>query len=172
MVRPRQLDEAVTREEYDMIAMACGGICTCTTYAETVKARMDDNTLNLKRAIWTWARLVLSRVKAYGNKWYKWYVKQRLWQQKKTKTIPEQYRKYIPSSNSGRKEITIFRQNSENFFAFRERRKIPILWADSGAMCKGHRPPKAEDRPPLGRSARALISGSSNSRSRTSGGAA
>ena len=24
-----------------------------------------------------------------------WYVKQRLWQQKKTKTIPEQYRKYI-----------------------------------------------------------------------------
>ena len=25
---------------------------------------------------------------------YKWYVKQRLWQQKKTKTIPEQYRKY------------------------------------------------------------------------------
>ena len=45
--------------------------------------------------LWTWARLTLSRVKAYGNKWYKWYVKQRLWQQKKTKIIPEQYRKYI-----------------------------------------------------------------------------
>ena len=83
------LDEAVTREEYDMIAMAWRNL-----YAETVKARMDDKTLNLKRAIWTWARLVLSRVKAYGNKWHKWYVKQRLWQQKKTKTIPEQYRKY------------------------------------------------------------------------------
>ena len=53
-----------------------------------------DKTLNMKRAIWTWARLALSRVKAYGNKWYKWYVKQRLWQQKKTKTIPEQYRRY------------------------------------------------------------------------------
>ena len=39
-------------------------------YAETVKARMDD-TLNMKRAVWTWARLTLSRVKAYGNKWYK-----------------------------------------------------------------------------------------------------
>ena len=72
-----------------MIAMAWRSL-----YAETVKARMDDKTLNLKRAIWTWARLALSRVKAYGNKWYKWYVKQRLWQQKKTKTIPEQYRKY------------------------------------------------------------------------------
>ena len=56
---------------------------------------MDDKTLNLKRAIWTWARLALSRVEAYGNKWYKWYVKQRLWQQKKTKIIAEQYRKYI-----------------------------------------------------------------------------
>ena len=63
------LDEAVTREEYDMIAMAWRNL-----YAETVKARMDDKTLNLKRAIWTWARLALSRVKAYGNKWYKWYV--------------------------------------------------------------------------------------------------
>ena len=45
-------------------------------YAETVKARMDDKTLNLKRAIWTWARLALSRVKAYGNKWYKWYQRE------------------------------------------------------------------------------------------------
>ena len=73
-----------------MIAMAWRSL-----YAETVKARMDDKTLNMKRAIWTWARLTLSRVKAYGNQWYKWYVKQRLWQQKKTKTIPEQYyRKY------------------------------------------------------------------------------
>ena len=73
-----------------MIAMAWRSL-----YAETVKARMDDKTLNMKRAIWTWARLTLSRVKAYGNKWYKWYLKQRLWQPKKTKIIPEQYRKYI-----------------------------------------------------------------------------
>ena len=56
---------------------------------------MDDKTINMKRAIWKRARLALSRVKAYGKKWYKWYVKQRLWQQKKTKIIPEQYRKYI-----------------------------------------------------------------------------
>ena len=86
----RMMDEAVTREEFDMIAMAWRSL-----YAETVKARMDDKTLNMKRALWTWARLTLSRVKAYGNQWYKWYVKQRLWQQKKMKTIPEQYRKYI-----------------------------------------------------------------------------
>ena len=49
----------------------------------------------MTRAIWTWARLTLSRVKAYGDNWHKWYVKQILWQQKKTKTTPEQYRKYI-----------------------------------------------------------------------------
>ena len=76
-----------------MIAMAWRSL-----YAETVKARMDDKTLNMKRAIWTWARLTLFRVKAYGNKWYKWYVKQRLrsGSRKKTKTIPEhEYRKYI-----------------------------------------------------------------------------
>ena len=76
-----------------MIAMAWRSL-----YAETVKARMDDKTLDVKRAIWTWARLTLSRVKAYGNKWYKWYVKQRLrsGSRKKTKTIHEhEYRKYI-----------------------------------------------------------------------------
>ena len=64
-------------------------------YAETVKARMDDKTLNMKRAVWTWARLTLSRFKAYGSKGYKWYVGQRLGQQKKTKLIPEQHRRYI-----------------------------------------------------------------------------
>ena len=45
-----------------MIAMAWRSL-----YAETVKARMDDKTLNMKRAVWTWGRLTLSRVKAYGN---------------------------------------------------------------------------------------------------------
>ena len=83
-------NEVVSREEYDMIAMAWRSL-----YAETVKARMDDNALNMKRAVWTWARLTLSRVNAYGNKWYKWYVGQRLWQQKKTKLIPEHHRKYL-----------------------------------------------------------------------------
>ena len=65
-------------QEYDMVAVS--RMAWRSIYAKTVKARMDDKTLNLKRAIWTWARLALSRVKAYGNKWYKWYVKQRLWQ--------------------------------------------------------------------------------------------
>ena len=68
-------------------------------YAVTVKARMDDKTLNMKRAVWTWARLTLS---CRGSKHteisvvqLKWYVGQRLWQPKKTKMIPEQYRKYV-----------------------------------------------------------------------------
>ena len=72
-----------------MIAMAWRSL-----YAETVRARMEDETLNLTQAMWTWARLTLSRVKAYGAKWYKWYVGQRLWQQSKSKVIPEEYRKY------------------------------------------------------------------------------
>ena len=63
-------------------------------YAEAVRARMDDVALNLKQAVRIWARLTLSRVKAYGAKWYKWYVGQRLWQQSKSKVIPEEYRKY------------------------------------------------------------------------------
>ena len=29
-----------------------------------------------------------------GAKWYKWYVGQRLWQQSKSKVIPEEHRKY------------------------------------------------------------------------------
>ena len=64
--------------------------------AETVRARMDDVTLNLKQAVWIWARLTLSRVKAYGAKWCKSYVvgHERLWQQSKSKVIPEEYRKY------------------------------------------------------------------------------
>ena len=82
MAKSLGLADTRCREEYDMIAMAWRSL-----YAETVKARMDDKTLNMKRAVWTWARLTLSRVKAYGNKWYKWYVGQRLWQQKKTKLI-------------------------------------------------------------------------------------
>jgi hypothetical protein len=64
--------EAVSREEFDMIAMAWRSL-----YAETVRARMEDETLNLTQAMWTWARLTLSRVKAYGAKWNKWYVGQR-----------------------------------------------------------------------------------------------
>ena len=49
-----------------MIAMAWRSL-----YAETVRARMDDVALNLKQAVWIRARLTLSRVKAYGAKWYK-----------------------------------------------------------------------------------------------------
>ena len=46
-----------------MIAMAWRSL-----YAETVRARMENETLNLTQAVWTWARLTLSRVKAYGAK--------------------------------------------------------------------------------------------------------
>ena len=86
--RRGSLQRGIRQDRYG-IAMAWRSL-----YAETVRARMDDATLNFKQAIWIWARLVLSRVKAYGAKWYKWYVGQRFWQQSKSKVIPEKYRKY------------------------------------------------------------------------------
>ena len=57
---------------------------------------MDDVALNLKQAVWIRARLTLSRVKAYGAKWYKWYVGQRssLATEQIKCYIPEKYRKY------------------------------------------------------------------------------
>ena len=52
---------------------------------------LNKNALNGKK----WKSIILQRAsKAYGAKWYKWYVGQRLWQQSKSKVIPEEYRKY------------------------------------------------------------------------------
>ena len=78
---------------------------------------MDDVAINLKQAVWIWARLTISRVKVYGAKWHKWYVGQRLWQQSKSKIITEEYRKYtrnIRLSSSDLKGTITSRRNYGN----------------------------------------------------------
>ena len=39
-------------------------------------------------AYYNFTRLMISRVKAYGAKWRRWYLNQRLWQPKRTKIFP------------------------------------------------------------------------------------
>jgi hypothetical protein len=63
-------------------------------YAETVGARLDERELRLDFAVWKTVRLLLSRVKAYGAKWRKWFMRQRGWRPGKVKMIPEKHREY------------------------------------------------------------------------------
>ena len=62
-------------------------------YAETVRARINGEQLKLKHA---YARVVLmsiSRLKAQGQKWYRWYSRTRGISEHKVKTFPRRYRK-------------------------------------------------------------------------------
>ena len=88
-------------EEYDMIAMTW----------RSLKARMDDKTLNMKRAVWTWARLTLSRFKAYGSKRYKWYVGQRLWHNRKRQSLYRNNTECTYSSSLDHMGTTTSRRN-------------------------------------------------------------
>ena len=61
-------------------------------YAETVRARKENSHLRLKS---TYARLVLmtiSRLKAQGEKWYRWYSRTKGISQHKVKRFPVRYR--------------------------------------------------------------------------------
>ena len=62
-------------------------------YAETVRARTNDEQLKLKHA---YARVILmsiSRLKAQGQKWYRWYSRTRGISEHKLKPFPRRYRK-------------------------------------------------------------------------------
>ena len=62
-------------------------------YAETVRARTNNEQLNLKHA---YARVILmsiSRLKAQGQKWYRWYSRTRGISEHKLKPFPRRYRK-------------------------------------------------------------------------------
>ena len=61
-------------------------------YAEVTKAHAEDKHLRLDRAYFSFTRLLLGRVKAYGAKWRRWYNNQRLWQPAKTKHFPMRHR--------------------------------------------------------------------------------
>ena len=62
-------------------------------YAECVRARIEDKRLNLKRAYACTIRLLVSRIKAYGQKWYRWYSRTRGLRQSKVKQVPKKHRK-------------------------------------------------------------------------------
>ena len=62
-------------------------------YAEAVRARTNSEHLKLKHA---YARVVLmsiSRLKAQGQKWYRWYSRTRGISEHKVKEFPKRYRK-------------------------------------------------------------------------------
>ena len=59
-----------------------------TLYAEVVKARIEDKRLRLKRAFFNFTRLMLSRVKAHGAKWRRWYMNQRMRRESRKKYFP------------------------------------------------------------------------------------
>ena len=61
-------------------------------YAEVIYARMNNKRLNTSGAVWKTIRMAVSRVKAHGAKWRKWYNTQRLWRESRRKSFPLQYR--------------------------------------------------------------------------------
>ena len=59
-------------------------------YAEITRARIEDTTLDLNKALRRTFALLISRVKAYGEKWKLWYNKQRM--QAHARIIAAKYR--------------------------------------------------------------------------------
>jgi hypothetical protein len=59
-------------------------------YAEVVAARIDNRDLKPGNAYKNTIRMAYTRVKAYGDKWYRWYSKQRY--RKDAKVIPLKHR--------------------------------------------------------------------------------
>ena len=59
-------------------------------YAEITRARIEDTALDLNKALRRTFALLISRVKAYGEKWKLWYNKQRM--QAHARIIAAKYR--------------------------------------------------------------------------------
>jgi len=79
----------VSRETFDMIAWAWRAL-----YAATTKSRLEDLPLDLTQAVWVTVRYALTRVKAHGFKWNRWFRRQCLWQEARMKYMPEKHSKY------------------------------------------------------------------------------
>ena len=65
--------KAVGREQATVIALAWRSL-----YAQVVKARLNQKALRLDVAYYNFTRCMLSRVKAHGAKWRRWFLNQRL----------------------------------------------------------------------------------------------
>ena len=62
-------------------------------YAAVTKARVNDKPLNMEAAYARLILLIISRLKAQGQKWYRWYSRTRGISSKKVKAFPKRYRK-------------------------------------------------------------------------------
>ena len=64
-------------------------------YAETTKARIENQRFNKTSALYMLTRYLYSRVTAYGHKWKRWFNRQRLWQPGATKKVGSEHQDYI-----------------------------------------------------------------------------
>ena len=64
-------------------------------YAEVVSARLEGHELRLNKAYARCMHMLVSRLKANGQKWYRWFSKTRGISAAKVKHFPEKYRKRI-----------------------------------------------------------------------------
>jgi len=76
-------------------------------YAQVVNARLETTTLKLASAYARTIRLVISRLKANGTKWYRWYSRTRHIQTPKVKLFPLRYRKRKLIKTTSTAEFTI-----------------------------------------------------------------
>jgi len=76
-------------------------------YAEVVKARLEDKRLDLENAYKRTIQMTISRLKAQGVKWYRWYSKTRYIQLQKRKPFPKRYRTRILIKTTRTAEFTI-----------------------------------------------------------------
>ena len=94
--------KAVGREQAAIIALAWRSL-----YAQVVKARLDNKVLRLDVAYYNFTRFMISRVKAYGTKWRRWFLNQRLWQQTRMKMFPLRHRNNALIKLTAEAEYTI-----------------------------------------------------------------
>jgi hypothetical protein len=62
-------------------------------YAEIVHARLENHRLRLQQAYKRLVGLLILRVKASGQKWYRWYSRTRGIRTERVKHFPERFRK-------------------------------------------------------------------------------
>ena len=97
----RQNDQkTMNREAAALIAL--GWRCL---YAEITRARINNEQINLKRALKRTFAMIISRTRAYGEKWLKWF--RRTCHSSKSKLIPKKHQKYKMIKISDTAEYTI-----------------------------------------------------------------
>ena len=92
--------KAMNREAAALIAL--GWRCL---YAEITRARINNEQINLKRALKRTFAMIISRTKAYGEKWLKWY--RRTCHSSKSKLIAKKHQNYKMIKVNDTAEYTI-----------------------------------------------------------------